>query len=137
MKTANTKKIGKIGTSTGHYLNFLRGTLDQLDKYPELKGFYLVMDNAPIHNHEEIVDTLITSRGYRRIYLPPYSPERNPIEQFWSIVKNKAKRSKFSDKEDLFTRIYDACNDVPLEIITKSIEHSVNTFEKCRKKQPL
>ena len=48
-KVTDTKKAGKKGTTTGHYLNFLRGTLDQLDKHPELNGFYLVMDNAPIH----------------------------------------------------------------------------------------
>ncbi|ORE12485.1 hypothetical protein BCV71DRAFT_87468, partial [Rhizopus microsporus] len=36
-KATDTKKVGKKGTTTGHYLNFLKGTLDQLDKYPELK----------------------------------------------------------------------------------------------------
>lgn len=131
-KVTDAKKAGKKGTTTGHYLNFLRGALDQLDKYPELNGFYLVMDNASIHNHEEN-ETLITNKGYRCVYLPPYSPELNPIEQFWSLVKNRVKRSKFNDKEDLFTRIRDACNEVPMEIITKSVEHSVEALEKCRK----
>lgn len=136
-KTATTKKSRKKGTTTGHYLNFLSGTLDHLDKYPELKGFYLVMDNAPIHNHEEI-ETLVTNRGYRCVCIPPYSPELNSIEQFWSLVKNRVnKRSKFKDKEDLFTRIRDACNEVPRGIITKSVEHSVEALEKCRNKQPL
>lgn len=130
------KKPGKKGATAGHYLNFLRGILDQLDKYPESKGFYLVTDNAPVHNHEEI-ETLITNRGYRCVYLPPYFPELNPIEQFWSLVKNRVKRSKFNDKEYLFTRIRDACTEVPREIITKSVEHSVEALEKCRNKQPL
>lgn len=94
------------------------------------------MDNAPIHNHEEI-EKLITNRGYRCVYLPPYSPELNPMEQFWSLVKNTVKRSKFNDKEDLFTRIRDACNEVPREIITKSVEHSIRCFENCRNKEPV
>ncbi|KAG1473861.1 hypothetical protein G6F56_000704 [Rhizopus delemar] len=108
-KVANSRKTEKKGTTTGHYLKFLVGTIDQLDKYPELKGFYLVMDNASIHNHEDI-EHLITDRGYRCVYLPPYSPELNPIEQFWSTVKNRVRRSKFEDKEDLFTRISEAYN---------------------------
>ncbi|KAG1454782.1 hypothetical protein G6F46_008467 [Rhizopus delemar] len=56
-------------------------TLDEMDKYPEMKGHYLVMDNAPIHSSADI-RKYIYSRGYRCVYLPPYSPELNPIEQF-------------------------------------------------------
>ena len=61
-KATETKKAGKKDTTTGHHLDFLRGTLDQLDKHLELKGYHLVMDNAPIHNNQEI-ETLITSRA--------------------------------------------------------------------------
>ena len=102
----------------------------------ELKGFYLVMDNAPIHTHEAI-DNLVTSRGYRCIYLPPYSPELNPIEQFWAIVKNSVKRSKFDATEDLHTRITEACNNVPQTTLRNCIQHSVNVFSKCLNKEPV
>lgn len=67
------------------------------------------MDNVPIHTAKEI-NELITSRGYKDIYLSPYSPELSPIEQFWAIVKNKVKRSEFKDKEGLVTRITEAYN---------------------------
>lgn len=63
--------------------------MDEMDCFPELKGHCIVMDNAPIHTAKEI-DELITKRGYKSIYLPPYSPELNPIEQLWAIVKNKS-----------------------------------------------
>lgn len=111
-KTTSTKKEKKkTGTTTGHYVKFLKETLNQLDKYPELKGVYIIMDNASIHTDGEI-DRLITDRVYRCVYLPAYSPELNPIEQFWSIVKNTVKGSKFSDKEYLNTRISETCNGV-------------------------
>jgi transposase len=132
--TPNVKK--SKGTTTGHYLNFIRKTLDEMDKNPLMNGFYIVMDNAPIHTHSGI-DELITSRNYRSIYLPPYSPELNPIEQFWSVVKNKVKRGTFSDDEDLKTRIADACNNVPIQHVKAFIQHSCNQFEKCRNKEPL
>ncbi|KAL1932186.1 hypothetical protein VTP01DRAFT_9242 [Rhizomucor pusillus] len=69
------------GTVTGHYISFLKATMDEMDQYPHMKGHYLVMDNAPIHTSEDIAK-YVESRGYRCAYLPSYSPELNPIEQF-------------------------------------------------------
>lgn len=51
------------------------------------------MDNAPIHVSDQI-EKLIVSREYGYVCLPPYPPELNPIEQFWSVVKRKVKREK-------------------------------------------
>lgn len=42
------------GTVAGHYLSFLKATLDKMDKYLEMKGHYLVMYNAPIHSSSDI-----------------------------------------------------------------------------------
>jgi transposase len=42
------------GTVTGHYISFLKTTLDEMDKHLHMKGHYIVMDNAPIHTHENI-----------------------------------------------------------------------------------
>ncbi|KAL1925902.1 hypothetical protein VTP01DRAFT_7241 [Rhizomucor pusillus] len=61
-------------------------------------GYYLVMDNALIHTYEDIAK-YIASRGYRCAYLPSYSPELNPVEQFWSVVKSEVKRNKFLEKD--------------------------------------
>lgn len=91
-RKASAQKKRSKGTVTGHFLKFLEKTMDEMDYFPELKGYYIVMDNAPIHTAAQI-DEMIVERGYRSIYLPPYSPELNPIEQFWAIVKNKVKRN--------------------------------------------
>ncbi|KAL1928795.1 hypothetical protein VTP01DRAFT_2581 [Rhizomucor pusillus] len=80
--------------------------MDEMDRYPHMKDHYLVMDNALIHTSNGIAK-YITSRGYQYTYLPSYSPELNPIEQFWSVVKSKVKRSRFLEKETLTTRIYE------------------------------
>jgi transposase len=89
------------------------------------------MDNAFIHTSNEI-DELTLSRGYRCVYLPPYSPELNPIKQFWSIVKNKVRRSEFADKDDLRTRITEAYDSVPMKYLKAFVQHSIHQFEKCR-----
>jgi transposase len=104
--------------------------MNEMDRFTEMKGYYIVMDNAPIHTSQEI-SAMVADRGYRSVYLPPYSPELNPIEKFWTIVKNKVKRSQFNDTEDLITRISEACNSVPPKHLRAFVQHSVNVFEKC------
>jgi transposase len=47
----------------------------------------VVMDNFSSHKVEGIA-AAIEAVGATLIYLPPYSPDFNPIEQFWSKVKS-------------------------------------------------
>jgi hypothetical protein len=47
-------------------------TLDIMDEFPNMKGFHIVMDNAPIHP-KDVVDPVTLQRGYIPVYLPPYS----------------------------------------------------------------
>lgn len=44
------------------------------------------MDNASFHKSTKVKD-LIESVGGKLIYLPPYSPDLNPIERVWANVK--------------------------------------------------
>jgi transposase len=127
---------GKGGTVTGHYFNFIAATLDVMDKHEIFKGHYLVMDNAPIHKHIAIRQ-YIESRGYGCVYLPPYSPELNPIEQFWSVCKSKLKRERLLEEETLATRIQDACNSVLVSDLRGFCKYSVDRFADCLERRPL
>ncbi|KAG1051785.1 hypothetical protein G6F43_006033 [Rhizopus delemar] len=86
------------GTVTGRYFNLINRVLDGMDRHAPFRGHYLIMDNAPIHTHEDI-QKHIESRSYGCVYLPPYSLELNPIEQFWSVCKSKLKREQLLDEE--------------------------------------
>lgn len=52
------------------------------------KNTVVVMDNASFHRKKRLND-LAEQYGIRIIFLPPYSPELNPIEHFWSWLKKK------------------------------------------------
>jgi len=57
------------------------------DLCPQLRsGDVVVMDNLPAHKSAAI-GKAIEAVGARLIYLPPYSPDFNPIENLWSKVK--------------------------------------------------
>ena len=49
-------------------------------------GDVVVMDNLASHKHPRVRE-LIESAGATLLYLPPYSPDFNPIEMVWSKVK--------------------------------------------------
>jgi transposase len=65
-------------------------------------GQVVIMDNAAFHRSQNTRD-LIESVGCRVIFLPPYSPDLNPIEKFWANMKRWIK-----DKISGFDKLYDA-----------------------------
>lgn len=59
---------------------------------PKLKiGMVVVIDNASFHKSSKI-KTLIESAGATLIYLPPYSPDLNPIEHYWHKIKTAIRK---------------------------------------------
>ena len=56
---------------------------------PELRSNSLViMDNAPFHNKPQMKELLETN-GHAMLALPKYSPDFNPIEQSFAILKRR------------------------------------------------
>ena len=70
------------------FFDFLRGTLIPLMKPFDGQSSHsvLVMDNCSVHHIQEVSD-LLHQMGIHYIFLPPYSPDLNPIEEAFSYVK--------------------------------------------------
>jgi len=47
------------------------------------EGTVIVMDNASFHSKKRL-SSAAQNAGCRLLFLPPYSPELNPIEHFWA-----------------------------------------------------
>jgi len=72
------------GAYTGEtFLDFIK---DCINKNILAPGKYLIMDNAKIH-HSRLVMEYLTEKKVKFIFLPPYSPKLNPIEESFSMVK--------------------------------------------------
>jgi len=69
------------------------------------------MDNASFHKSKEI-RKLIEAAGCRLIYLPPYSPDFNPIEHVWHVIKSAFRAAKTPDEN-------------PVDILTKVVKSKV------------
>lgn len=65
------------------------------------KDVTVVMDNASFHRKNKLIE-LASRRNISIIFLPPYSPELNPIENFWAVLKRKITNFlRVSDSLDL------------------------------------
>ena len=68
---------------------------------PALKpGQVVVMDNLGAHRPKKVRE-LIEGRGCDLIYLPPYSPDLNPIEEAFAKVKHILRKIAARTKEAL------------------------------------
>lgn len=50
------------------------------------KGTVIIMDNASFHSKKRLI-CVAQKADCRIVFLPPYSPELNPIENFWAWLK--------------------------------------------------
>ncbi len=68
------------------------------------KGAVVVMDNLSAHK-AKAVRALIEAAGARLEYLPPYSPDLNPIELAWSKLKGHLRKAAARTTETLYAAI--------------------------------
>lgn len=74
-------------------------------------GDIVVMDNLPAHK-PAAVRAAIESRGAFLRYLPPYSPDFNPIEMAYSKLKALLKKAAARTIPELWTAIADAIHQI-------------------------
>ena len=60
----------------------------------------IVMDNMRSH-HAKVVKQLLDSSKVTYLYLPPYSPDLNPIEKMWSKLKAFLRKEKIRIASEL------------------------------------
>jgi transposase len=69
-----------------------------------IPGQIIILDNAAFHSKAKITE-LLEKVGCRAIFLPPYSPDLNKIENYWAVLKEYIRKtaksfSNFSDAID-------------------------------------
>ncbi len=67
-------------------------------------GQVVVMDNLTAHKGERVRE-LIEERGCELLYLPPYSPDLNPIEEAFSKIKAFIRKAEARSREALIEAI--------------------------------
>jgi transposase len=86
-------------------------------------GDVLVMDNLSAHKNKHTLD-LLAAAGVQALFLPPYSPDLNPIELMWSKVKNLLRSAEARTQEELQEAIASALSSV-------TSKDAINWFAHC------
>ncbi len=82
---------------------------------PQLRpGQVVILDNLSAHKVAGVRE-LIEATGARLLYLPPYSPDLNPIEQAWSKVKQILRSLKARTAEALEGAVAEALDAITAE----------------------
>lgn len=84
-------RVFKGSTNSDVFEEFIQKLLPLCGKWLEPKSV-LMIDNAGFHQPERL-QQLCNDAGVKLLFLPPYSPDLNPIEEFFSEVKAFIKRN--------------------------------------------
>jgi transposase len=77
-------------------------------------GDVVILDNLPAHKSEKAAQCL-KQRGAWFLFLPPYSPDLNPIEQAFSQIKSHLRKAEARTLDALWRAIGDICDLVEPE----------------------
>lgn len=112
-------------TRFSFYEAFINHILPTINPYP-MPNSIVVIDNAKIHMFKEFQDAIF-SKGALLFFLPPYSPQLNPIEFAFALVK------KFIQKNCnlAFSHCPAECIFLALKNVASGGTIAVNMFEHC------
>jgi transposase len=86
------------------------------------RGQVVVMDNLTAHKGERVRE-LIEDQGCELMYLPPYSPDFNPIEEAFSKIKGLMRKAQARSREALLQAMGSAISALSAEDARGYFEH--------------
>lgn len=89
------------GVATERFTDFVKylcedKLVDKLIDWP----CWFIMDNCSAHNEEKIRE-VIKPHGHQLLFVPPYSPQFNPIENCFGIWKTDAHQRRMGTEDEL------------------------------------
>ena len=97
--------------------------------YPVLKpGDVVVMDNLSAHKPPAVREW-IEKAGAEVLYLPPYSPDLNPIEKAWAKLKQLLREVKARSKQTLDQAITELLPSITPDNAKAWFRHALNGLQ--------
>lgn len=95
------------------------------NQYPQQKKLHIILDGAGYHRSED-VRAKAKELDIELHYLPPYSPNLNPIERLWKVMNEHARNNRYFTSAKQFREIITRFFDVTLPKIADSLTTRLN-----------
>lgn len=90
----------KGGVGTEVFLRFVKRRLLRWLR----NGDIVLMDNLRAHKRPEVLEAILAV-GAVPLFLPPYSPDMNPIEFWWADIKRQLRKLAIDSEPELLAAI--------------------------------
>lgn len=126
-------KIGRCVILGGNmdarrYVNIIsKHGMEAIDQFECGSNFIWMHDNAPAHN-AKISKNAIKIFGWKLMNWPPNSPDLNPIENLWAIMKRRIYDGQYyASKDVLQDRIFQIWDDLDGDLVLENLIRSMPT----------
>src|SRR6185436_17807649 len=114
---------------TENFHNFLTNL-----KFSTNEKHYLIMDNLPVHKAKQFciklgltpIKELSESKNIETLFLPPYTPEMNPVEYCFNLIRQWVEKNKPRTYEKLKLVIAKILNILNQKDLTEYFTHCQN-----------
>ena len=131
--------VGRSPRIGSYNAALLVGFLDELSQVCSADGvtYVVVWDNVRFH-HAQLVQAWFQAHPqFTALYLPPYSPFLNPIEELFSTWRWKVYDRHPHEQVTLLQAMDEACNTITADQCQAWIRHARRFFQRVLSKLPL
>lgn len=94
-------------------------------KYPQKKYIHLILDGAGYHRAKDLISKA-EELNIKLHYLPPYSPNLNPIERLWKVMNEHVRNNQYFSSAKQFREKIDQFFDETLPQISATLSTRIN-----------
>jgi transposase len=108
------------------FFEFIKNTIKKLQE----KEYTFMFDNVSFHKNKDMLNYIIEN-GHNYINTPPYSPNNNPIENVFSVIKNKFKKLSSSIKKKTDNIIMSKITDAVVQFNNEYSDRLIKYFNRA------
>lgn len=120
-----------------HAYGELKGDPDVVEDTQDQTAYVFICDNVRFHKTAEVKNWFDDHSDCMQVFLPPYSPFLNPIEEFFSAWRWRVYDHDARDQASLFEAMSEACSAVRTESFRGWMRHSRQYFPRCIAKEDI